>query len=83
MLRDVSKLGPIVFLPTHRSYIDFIVISYICFSENLPVPCIAAGEVRGGIPLHDVLGFFNLMLKHDVKILFIFHSVFKILNIKV
>eukprot|EP01051_Picozoa_sp_SAG22_P019042 SAG22_NODE_3391_length_1736_cov_2.588271_2_plen_49_part_00 len=37
--------GPVIFLPTHRSYIDFLILSYVTFANRLPVPHIAAGEV--------------------------------------
>jgi glycerol-3-phosphate O-acyltransferase len=43
--------GPLLFMPTHRSYLDFLVISYICFTQDLPIPCIAAGEDFLGIML--------------------------------
>ena len=43
--------GPLLFMPTHRSYLDFLVISYICFTQQLPIPCIAAGEDFLGIML--------------------------------
>ena len=33
-----------VLLPTHRSYVDFLFISYIFFAHNLPLPYIAAGD---------------------------------------
>ena len=36
--------GQVVFLPTHRSYIDFLIVSYVLFAYNLPIPHIAAGE---------------------------------------
>ncbi|XP_053208685.1 dihydroxyacetone phosphate acyltransferase-like [Panonychus citri] len=35
--------SPVVYLPTHRSYADFLLLSYICFQMNLPLPAIAAG----------------------------------------
>jgi len=35
---------PTIYLPTHRSYIDFLVISYVLFSYGLEVPYIAARE---------------------------------------
>ncbi|XP_073528913.1 dihydroxyacetone phosphate acyltransferase-like isoform X2 [Phyllobates terribilis] len=35
---------PVVLLPSHRSYIDFLLISYIMFTYDLPIPVIAAGE---------------------------------------
>ncbi|XP_070577208.1 dihydroxyacetone phosphate acyltransferase-like [Ptychodera flava] len=42
--RKVFKESPIVFLPTHRSYIDFLILSYVCYQYDLPMPCIAAGQ---------------------------------------
>jgi glyceronephosphate O-acyltransferase len=33
----------VIYLPSHRSYVDFMLMSYICFSYNLEIPCIAAG----------------------------------------
>ncbi|XP_054717047.1 dihydroxyacetone phosphate acyltransferase-like [Uloborus diversus] len=40
---SVSSQYPVLFLPTHRSYSDFLLVSYVCFYFNLPVPVIAAG----------------------------------------
>lgn len=34
---------PVLILPTHRSYADFILITYMCYSLNIPLPIIAAG----------------------------------------
>lgn len=36
--------GTVVLVPSHRSYIDFIIISYIFFAYNMPMPHIAAGD---------------------------------------
>jgi len=33
-----------VLLPSHRSYIDFLIMSYVLYSFALPVPHIAAGD---------------------------------------
>jgi glycerone phosphate O-acyltransferase len=45
---DASQMtvppGPLVFIPTHRSYMDFLILSYIFFAYSIPVPHIAAGE---------------------------------------
>jgi len=38
------KATPIVLLPSHRSYADFLLLSYVFFAYNLPVPHIAAAE---------------------------------------
>lgn len=34
---------PVIFLPSHRSYADFILMSYVCFTYNIEIPAIAAG----------------------------------------
>lgn len=36
--------GSIIIMPTHRSYIDFLITSYIFLAYKLPLPHIAAGE---------------------------------------
>lgn len=40
-----SSMGheQVIYLPSHRSYVDFMLMSYVCFSYNLEIPCIAAG----------------------------------------
>lgn len=48
-IRDIlgdasSGKGSVVLVPTHRSYIDFLLMSYLFFAYNIPVPYIAAGE---------------------------------------
>ncbi|GLE07792.1 hypothetical protein PINS_up018458 [Pythium insidiosum] len=42
LLRDGR--GSVVLVPTHRSYVDFLLISYLFFAYNMPVPYIAAGN---------------------------------------
>lgn len=39
------KIGthPVLYLPSHRSYADFILMSYLCFTYDLEIPGIAAG----------------------------------------
>ena len=39
---DVKEKGPLILMPTHRSYIDFILVSYIFFAYKLQAPHIAA-----------------------------------------
>lgn len=41
---DQKQNGPIVLLPTHRSYMDFLLVSYIFFAYGLKAPHIAAAE---------------------------------------
>jgi glycerol-3-phosphate O-acyltransferase/thioester reductase-like protein len=43
-LRDAVARGAVALVPTHRSYVDFLLISMVCFDHNIPLPLIAAGE---------------------------------------
>ncbi|XP_069810283.1 dihydroxyacetone phosphate acyltransferase-like isoform X2 [Dendropsophus ebraccatus] len=43
-LAQAIQEHPVVLLPSHRSYIDFLLISYIMFTYDLAIPVIAAGE---------------------------------------
>lgn len=42
-LRDAAKNYPVVLVPSHRSYLDFLLVSYVCFATDNPLPVIAAG----------------------------------------
>lgn len=39
-----QRKGPIVYCPTHRSYIDFLLISLVLYYYKMEVPFICAGE---------------------------------------
>lgn len=45
MVKSILGKGqtPVLYLPSHRSYADFVLMSYICFVHNLEIPAIAAG----------------------------------------
>lgn len=40
---QVLKYSPCVLLPLHRSYMDFLLVSIICFHRDIQLPAIAAG----------------------------------------
>ncbi|XP_014661369.1 PREDICTED: dihydroxyacetone phosphate acyltransferase-like isoform X2 [Priapulus caudatus] len=42
-VRELCKDHPVVFMPCHRSYMDFLLMSYICYAYDLPCPVITAG----------------------------------------
>jgi glycerone phosphate O-acyltransferase/fatty acyl-CoA reductase len=51
-----SRKGPIVFCPTHRSYVDFLILSTILYYHGMEVPLICAGEDFLNMPgVADVL----------------------------
>ena len=43
-LRELNKRAAIVLLPSHKSHIDYLLLSYIFHQSKLPVPLIAAGD---------------------------------------
>ncbi len=42
-LREVARGGPLVFVPCHRSHVDYLVLSYVLVNYGLMPPHIAAG----------------------------------------
>ncbi|CEF59268.1 Dihydroxyacetone phosphate acyltransferase [Strongyloides ratti] len=42
-IKKLIKSHPIVFMPTHKSYLDFLLLSIICYDQDLTLPAIAAG----------------------------------------
>ena len=42
--------SPILLIPTHRSYMDFLILSFILFAYHVKMPFIAAGEDFQKIP---------------------------------
>ena len=41
-VRLMMKEYPILLMPSHRSYLDFLLMSYVFFHYDLPLPVIAA-----------------------------------------
>ncbi|XP_042563907.1 dihydroxyacetone phosphate acyltransferase-like [Clupea harengus] len=50
-LREAIQEHPVILLPNHRSYVDFLVLSYILFTYDLSIPVIAAGVPLMGVRL--------------------------------
>ena len=48
---------PVVLLPTHRSYVDFLLVSFMFFHYNLPLPIIAAGMGKFGALYGNLLTY--------------------------
>ncbi|XP_047536800.1 dihydroxyacetone phosphate acyltransferase [Vanessa atalanta] len=45
VLKLKSSMGknPVLFLPTHRSYADFCLMTYLCYHYDIDLPAVAAG----------------------------------------
>ena len=49
-LHEVAKDGEIVYVPCHRSHVDYLLLSYIVYNQGLSLPHVAAG-VNLNIPI--------------------------------
>jgi glycerol-3-phosphate O-acyltransferase len=36
--------GPLILIPCHKSHIDYLILSYLLYHHNMPVPLVAAGK---------------------------------------
>lgn len=41
---DIATTHTIVYVPNHRSHVDYLILSYLLFTEGIAIPYIAAGE---------------------------------------
>ncbi len=61
-LKALVKEGSLVLLPSHKSHVDYLVLSYLFNEHNLQLPMIAAGDNLSFFPLGPILrragGFF-------------------------
>ena len=59
-INDLCKLCALsetntVFVPTHKSYFDYLILNYILYREKVTVPLVAAGDNLDFFPLSPVL----------------------------
>ncbi len=43
-VREVAKEGSIVLLPSHKSHLDYIALTYVMYRHHLQLPLVAAGD---------------------------------------
>jgi glycerol-3-phosphate O-acyltransferase len=43
-VKSMSLRGPLIYLPCHKSHMDYLILSYLLYHNNMPVPHIAAGQ---------------------------------------
>lgn len=43
-VKAMSQKGPLVLIPCHKSHIDYLILSYELYQNNMPCPHIAAGK---------------------------------------
>ena len=44
MVKRAAQKAPIVYVPCHKSHIDYLVLSYLLYRHNLNLPYVAAGK---------------------------------------
>lgn len=71
-LQQAIQEHPVVLLPSHRSYIDFLMMSYLLFTYDVALPVIAAG-----------MGVYLLRHKwsilHMKRLVYVLHILFTLL----
>lgn len=50
-VRTKAQKGPLILIPCHKSHIDYLMLSYILWKNNMPCPQIAAGKNLSFWPL--------------------------------
>jgi len=53
-LREISKRMPFVVVPCHRSHIDYLLLSYVFYHNNIAMPFVAAGINMAFWPLGGI-----------------------------
>lgn len=50
-IRVAARKGPLVFMPSHRSHMDYLLVSYALYQEGIMPPYIAAGDNLSFFPM--------------------------------
>lgn len=53
-VKAMSRKGPLILIPCHKSHIDYLILSYILFLNDMPCPHIAAGKNLSFWPLGPI-----------------------------
>lgn len=54
-VREAARQGTLIYLPSHKSHVDYLVLSHVLFQRALSPPLIAAGENLSFFPLGPIL----------------------------
>jgi glycerol-3-phosphate O-acyltransferase len=54
-VREAARRGPLVLLPSHKSHVDYLIISETLYAHGLAPPLIAAGDNLSFFPLGALL----------------------------
>ncbi len=54
-LREAARRGTVVLLPSHKSHVDYVVLSYVLRKNLLELPIVAAGDNLAFFPVGEIL----------------------------
>ena len=54
-VKSMSQKGPLVFVPCHKSHIDYMILPYVLYQNNMPCPHAAAGRNLSFWPMGPLL----------------------------
>ena len=54
-IREVAKQGTVILLPSHKSHVDYLILTKVLFDRHMQVPLVAAGDNLSFFPLGPIL----------------------------
>jgi len=54
LLREWARKGPLVYVPSHKSHIDYLVLNYVLLQHHMHIPRVAAGKNMAFWPMGHV-----------------------------
>jgi len=54
-LREAARRGTVVLLPSHKSHVDYVILSYVLRKNLLELPVVAAGDNLAFFPVGEML----------------------------
>lgn len=54
MMRETYTKAPLILIPCHKSHLDYLLLPYVMFKNNMPCPHIAAGKNLSFWPLGPI-----------------------------
>jgi glycerol-3-phosphate O-acyltransferase len=54
-IREVAKQGTVILLPSHKSHVDYLMLTKILYDHHMQVPLVAAGDNLSFFPLGPIL----------------------------
>lgn len=79
-VRQWARNGPLIFVPSHKSHIDYLILNYVLYNHHMHVPRIAAGKNLAFWPMGHIFrkaGAFFIRRSYRFKQAKLYVEVFK------